>query len=737
MDTEPEKSADPAEQNEEPKDSQLLPRIYYLDPLPQDIPKIGWYLQITDRSQGRYHFELVNNQEDRPTPVGNFPIPVNDLSSLHTSKRGKGWKTIRDFISKNIITDIELEEVLRDWVIFDLLNDPIPEKTESNEDFTVQEALNLPAGEYKPFTVFTLFTRQKNEVQQTFCVEVYFNENSFESRFIHPRFLPLETCLSEKMLELITNGSVLTVPAWEERYNEIYNAQNLWFWHPDELIYKIVALAVFQTYFWEIFDTATLFDIESSDVGFGKSTLGRCITLCCYNGFVNTDPTVAMVYTAVEQSRGAVQFDDIHEQFVDRKFNRDLVQILNASHTKGTPAYRVNMEKDRTIEVFDPFGLKVCTRTGDIPISIESRSISISMFECGDQKDLQGGIPKPSDFTEIRDGLYLMRTAKHKEVKKVYQELCEHRVLRDRIADIYLPILTFAKLVSDDLYKEILDHAQEEYKKRAARIKDPIVTELISLMHDEKFIGKIRATELVKQLNERLEEKDLLYRDRNGNPKLLRTQSVSKIIKKLGFEHLGATGHGGYVHYNIDSKKLEHHVKAYLTPPSDMTSPTSPTSLIPPKKPGNNSKEKKEKDLGEPLTGDMTSPISPKTSMGEVGEMTSSTIPTSKSYTKRQKQLGLDELDEVGEMNEVGEIMGKGEVKISQHYSTERDISHAIFDLLTKENRSHKRNIFEGRIKAKLPNADLKTIRDIIKNHLWEGRLVEGPKDTIMLKEGA
>ena len=209
-----------------------------------------------------------------------------------------------------------------------------------------------------------------------------------------------------------------------------------------------------------------------------------------------------------------------------------------------------------------------------IPPSLLSRSITITMEECGGRKRLRK-YPIPQDFQAIRDVLYFWRLKHWRQVQSVYELLVEEEVLLDRGADVWLPLLTIAKIVSKDLYERVLKYAQRKYAEQREERIDSTIQALVHVL--QHHVGVSEVSEITSSLNDLLKERDELWRNKDGDAKLISPQWVGYKLKTLGFEKAGRSG-GGRMCYRIDPVRVDEVAERYQVDTPEKSSDSSESS---------------------------------------------------------------------------------------------------------------------------------------------------------------
>jgi len=113
-------------------------------------------------------------------------------------------------------------------------------------------------------------------------------------------------------------------------------------------------------------------------------------------------------------------------------------------------------------------------------------------------RDPAGKHPKPEDFKEIREELYLARLTYAYDVLKAYEELSKGELrinnitLYGREKQTWNPILAVAKLVDEEVYSNIVNLAAEHYAARSLElyVEERLIVEAIARI----ILNKIQET---------------------------------------------------------------------------------------------------------------------------------------------------------------------------------------------------------------------------------------------------
>jgi hypothetical protein len=125
--------------------------------------------------------------------------------------------------------------------------------------------------------------------------------------------------------------------------------------------------------------------------------------------------------------------------------------------------------------------------------------------------------------------MYHARLREYQKVKEIYEVLITSNVLAGRTGDLYYPLLSIAKLISEDVYNEVLNYAKETERERTE--VDEWNRELINMLYDEGIYGSISSKDIKPQYQDRLRDAGLLKEEKD-----IYTRTVTNKLKKFGFK---------------------------------------------------------------------------------------------------------------------------------------------------------------------------------------------------------
>ncbi|RLE84069.1 MAG: hypothetical protein DRJ41_03770, partial [Thermoprotei archaeon] len=264
----------------------------------------------------------------------------------------------------------------------------------------------------------------------------------------------------------------------------------------DPRLYDVVTCWAVATYFANVFTTfPQLFFIAS--YGTGKTRAGLTVCYASRRGFAVTDPTEASVFRIAEAVRATLFVDDIR---------RKAEHFLHMGYKRGLRVPRVEKVKgDRLIlSLFETYQPLIVTDT-ELPKGVDlSRGILIQMRKDRDPHPEKRD-PTPEDFAPLRSRLYLAELTQFHEVYETYRQLAREDLgLYGRDWEVWSPVLTIARIVGGDVWRNVLSYALEnvEAKKEELYSEEKEILRGIEelLLEEFKRVLERKAEEVVKEI---------------------------------------------------------------------------------------------------------------------------------------------------------------------------------------------------------------------------------------------
>lgn len=290
----------------------------------------------------------------------------------------------------------------------------------------------------------------------------------------------------------------------------------------------LTALGAMCSYFREVFYTFPYFDFISGESECGKTTATKVMVFTSFYGTMTSTFSEAVLFREIDASHCFYGLDNIERLLAKPSEYASIIDWLLSSYSRDIPCRRTEKVGERHVVVrFDGYCEKAFNHIRDFPpqlAALKSRCIQIVM-QRGRPKEVY---PTPEKFRAIRDKLYNLRIREYGKVKDSYDELVNSKVLMGRTGDLFYPLLAIAKLISQEVYDEVLRFAKETEKERIE--VDEWNKELVKLIYEEKLYGSISPADIRELYEERLRDAGLLQSD-----KRVHTRTITNKLKKLGY----------------------------------------------------------------------------------------------------------------------------------------------------------------------------------------------------------
>lgn len=288
-------------------------------------------------------------------------------------------------------------------------------------------------------------------------------DNKYELPFeINDAVLELNECsLTQEWVEKFKNNEIPEDDLDPGKLvGEIEAYLKKFYYTNDPNIYKVLALYIYSTYYYELFAQIPYLYLTGSK-GSGKSILDECIKLLSFNAKMALDITEAALFRTLSVEGGVLILDE--QENLNAKNSRttdnSMAAILKGGYARSGFVYRVNTEKGTT-ERFSVYGPKVISNIQGMDDVIEDRCIIIQTYALKLTKDTKMEDPKhytEERLDEIRDltsRCAISALLNFKALSDIYNgSLFETG--NARLSQILTPIQSVAKLADSKETREV------------------------------------------------------------------------------------------------------------------------------------------------------------------------------------------------------------------------------------------------------------------------------------------
>jgi hypothetical protein len=235
----------------------------------------------------------------------------------------------------------------------------------------------------------------------------------------------------------------------------------------DARLYHVFACYAVATYFYFLFTAFPQLVLLGSR-GAGKTRAGLALAYASHRGLVVTNPTEASMFRLAE-GLGATLYID------DELGPAEL--LIHIAYKMGVRVPRAEQGRDGRFRIYlyetyipvivGAKSLEGSPRREDII----SRAILVSMRKGRDPQP-SGRDPKPEDFADLREELYLAELWEWPRVLEAYEGLAARRAelgLEGRDFEVWGPLLAVAELAGEEAFEAVLSFARVSSRSRPSR----------------------------------------------------------------------------------------------------------------------------------------------------------------------------------------------------------------------------------------------------------------------------
>jgi len=295
----------------------------------------------------------------------------------------------------------------------------------------------------------------------------------------------LETLISLDMAKRFLNGE--NGEGWKDLFLEIklYLEKFVSFsWNPK--LYNVVACWILGTYFSELFSTYPFLYAYGSQ-GTGKSRLILTATYLSRHGFIATDPSEASLFRMSEAFKPTLGIDE-------SLLGKSAWKLVRTAFKKGMKVPRVEKTSREEFllalfETYMPIAFASTERPSELGGSEadEARALFIFMQRTPDPI---GRDPDKWEFKSLRDRLFLLRLTKANDVFSALKRIESSNLpLYGHDREVWLPLLTIASLIGDEVFSDVMEYAVElgMIKQAFQYQEERILTRAILIAYREQY----------------------------------------------------------------------------------------------------------------------------------------------------------------------------------------------------------------------------------------------------------
>ena len=312
----------------------------------------------------------------------------------------------------------------------------------------------------------------------------------------------------------------------------------------NEVWYDVYSVWDIGTYLYVIFEAYPL--IENRGIaGSGKTKSMVVSSLISFNGGqIMVNPSESTLFRETEEIRGTKYFDEAEKLWVYNKSTRQYegdvrTELINASYTKDAKVPRQEKIGNKFVtKWYSPYSPTQLSSINGLFGATEQRAIT--RITTKSPNDDPRGEKDPSEerynpiWEEIRDECYIFALQNWKEIKKNYNEFPKDCGLKRRDLQIWKPLLSIMKFISETEYQKILNFAVRLCKRK---IDDLIPESSFDYMCLNALKETIESTQSDKiYVNAIKVNYCALKNDDQGLKDMYLNRNISNHLDKLGFK---------------------------------------------------------------------------------------------------------------------------------------------------------------------------------------------------------
>ncbi len=296
----------------------------------------------------------------------------------------------------------------------------------------------------------------------------------------------------------------------------------------DKRTYTFLSLWTIGTYLHPLFSSFPYIyvgGIKSS----GKTKTLFLTKQMAWNGIMSASCSSSSVFRIIHLYKPTL-FIDESEPLSSSRNMPDLTYILNSGYKKGAHALRVEQKsstKQFETKEFDLYSPKMLANIKGLDNVLSSRTIQIIMRRTSKKQGEREINENNPIFKEIRDNIFLFVAKNWHKIKEIYDNFKNETGLSNRDYELWKPIFSIAKFISDDVFKEMVEYARDLTKARHEEEEtDNADNILVSVILSYIRIGRTELTskEIIEAMKLNMEDSDWIN-----------SRWVGVALKRLGF----------------------------------------------------------------------------------------------------------------------------------------------------------------------------------------------------------
>jgi len=307
----------------------------------------------------------------------------------------------------------------------------------------------------------------------------------------------------------------------------------------------ILALWTIGTYLYPLFETYPYIALLGPK-GSGKTKTISLTARLAFNMRVTSDISPSALFRVVEATRATLGIDEGERLYRSRdSLVTNLRLLLNAGYKRGSPALRIEGE-DFHVREFEVYAPKILASIRGLEDVLESRCILITMLRTTTPKGNLTISERGEDWAAVRHELYSFALTHHRPLKAIYDTDESLRFLANRDNELWLPLLSLAKLFDGRGVAGLLDQVKAYALASTRRSEGSTLSDweqaLLLALHELTGDGErcdLTTRAIREKMGQFLDQEEL---------EELRAQWIGYALKRLGFTDKTRSRRGNVYH---------------------------------------------------------------------------------------------------------------------------------------------------------------------------------------------
>ena len=298
---------------------------------------------------------------------------------------------------------------------------------------------------------------------------------------------------------------------------------------PEHVTTALALWCVF-TYLIDVMDIAPILVISSPEKRCGKTTLLSILLKLVYRPLPASNISAAALFRTIETWKPTLIIDEA-DTFI--KNSDDLRGVINSGHTRPTAFVIRTVGDNHNPKQFSTWGAKVIAVIGDVPDTINDRSIVISLKRKLNHERIEKiRNADPLIFDKLRSKLLRVANDNAGIIKNIRLSFPADVNISDRALDNWESLLAIAGLAGKDWINKVYQAAQALSPNEidATSVGVELLQDIQKIFID-KNITEISTKDLIEALCEDEESRWVIYNFK-GNDKRITARQISKILKE-------------------------------------------------------------------------------------------------------------------------------------------------------------------------------------------------------------